>query len=243
MDEPAQRPDALAQPPDNRRIPLPAALSLVSGALVFVLLSDRFGAAALGTAILALACAHIARYLISRDPYSFKGAWMTLPGLAVGYGVLALFVLTLPELGRREKMRRICCAAHLNAIGLVCRQYATDHGGAFPPDFQTLARSKYLDAFKIYLCPAVEDAQSATRADELASPEHCGFLYFGRGLTQDRGPDPGMTVLACDRTGNHKGFWNIVFADGRVRGFSGDDLAVVVRRERLILSVAEPAAR
>ena len=64
-------------------------------------------------------------------------------------------------------------------------------------------------------------------------PEHCGYLYFGKGLTREQVPDAASTVLACDRTGNHKRFWNLLFVDGHVMGFNGDDLAAVVRKNNL----------
>jgi len=107
--------------PDTPTIPLLAMLSLVFSVLTIVLLSVAFvDVGAVGTAVLAVVCAHIARRQIACDPYSFKGTWATLPGLTVGYGMLAffLFVLSLPEPGQRERNRRINCAANLKQIGL-----------------------------------------------------------------------------------------------------------------------------
>lgn len=119
---------------DDFAIPLFGMLSLVFSVLTFALIPVGLDVGAL-VAALAVVCAHIARYQIAHDAY--KGKWVTLPGLAVGYGMLALFVLTLPEWGQREKARRINCAANLKQIGMACRMYADDYAGEFPPTLQT----------------------------------------------------------------------------------------------------------
>lgn len=178
---------------------------------------------------------------------------LTQPGLRLGCGLLALLVMVFlflpvffpnafrPATGHMEKPYRMNCAANLKQIGLACSMYADDYKGAFPPDFQPLVIARYLDTFKIYLCPATRH-QPATSAGELASPEHCDYLYFGKGLVREKVLNRAATVMACDRPGNHKGFWNVLFVDGHVMGFSGDDFRAVVRDNHLVLP-AEPATK
>lgn len=113
---------------------------------------------------------------------------------------------------------------------------------AFFPGPPPAGKHKYLDAFELYLCPCT-GSKPATGAHELSSPEHCGYLYFGKGLTREEVPNPASTVLACDRTGNQKGFWNMLFVDGHVKGFSGEDFAAMVRKNNLTVPAEAPGTR
>jgi len=191
-------------------------------------------------AIPAIICGHVARSRAVTQPARYKGGELALAGLIMGYVGLAMLLLLgpilagmlLPALGQaREKARQVQCMSNLRQIGMGCVMYAVDQGpsGAFPPDLATLARGKYLDAFKVYTCPS-RDTVPAISADQLRAREHCDYLYFGTGMATEGVSNPGATLLAADRPGNHRRSWNILFADGHVETVHGDDFNTVVRQ-------------
>ena len=134
-----------------------------------------------------------------------------------------------------EEARRINCASHLKNFALSSRMYSGDHDGRFPDDLLGLYAGDYLRSFQMWTCPAT-DTKPASSLAELRSGEHCDYLYFGGGVTEEcMGHDPAKTVLGCDRPGNHRGFLNVWFANGRVKGYSGESIEEIVLDNGLFL--------
>ncbi len=177
---------------------------------------------------------HWATSGVSRDPRPTTAYRVARAGLGLAY-VSVILLLARGCFGQvvdspRERGRRINCGANLKQVGLACKMWADDHAGTFPPGFRILWNSKYLDAAKIYLCPSTKH-KAATESAQVTDPQHCDYVYFGAGQTAEN-PDCAKTVLAADRTGNHQGYWNVLFADGHVEGLDaapGTDFATAVR--------------
>jgi len=214
----APAPASGAEQPRTSRL---AVASLVFGILGILLCGLTF--------IPAIICGHLAQSRIAAARGALTGKGMALAGLAAGYVSIAYFLfaivlagMLLPALGSaREKARRINCAANLKQIGLACKMYANDYSEAFPPDFKTLVEQKYLDAYKVYMCPSTSHTAGSSPED-VENPAHCDYLYFGAGHTEaEIGSE---VVLACDRPGNHTRYFNLLFGDGHVASLPGNSL-------------------
>jgi hypothetical protein len=119
----------------------------------------------------------------------------------------------------RELARRVNCASDLKAIGCVCKMYASDYYGAFPPDFRVLVEQKYCDAFKIYECPSAKRKPATTLAEFLSGGQG-DYAYFAAGLNENTVKNQDRTVLMADKTGNHARFWNVIMFNGQVLGLT-----------------------
>ena len=128
-------------------------------------------------------------------------------------GVLLLGV-PLMSMGRaREPVKRVVCASNLRQIGQSARQYAIDHGGAFPPDLETLLVNSDFVA-RSFVCPSSEHAP-APPPPPFVLGSNCSYIYVGTGRHDDgsRG-----AVLAFELPTNHNADGaNVLFADGTVR--------------------------
>ncbi len=188
-------------------------------------------------ALPAIVCGHWARHRLAQNQRRAADSWFALAGLIMAYLSAAIVIwLGRPVVSAIEQARRINCAGNLKAIDLTCKMYASDYGDAYPPDWRTLADNKYLDAPKIWICPST-DSTPATNSGQLTDPKHCDYVYFGLGQ-KDPYPAGAKIVLAADRTGNHRGFWNVAFQDGHIASLTaraGTDFATAVRAKGWIL--------
>ena len=92
--------------------------------------------------------------------------------------------------------------------------YAEDCQGNFPLELQALRDLGYITDPLVYLCP------SASKSPEPPPAFVTNYVYIGAGL-MDGGSAGYDLPIAMDDPRNHKGwYFNILFKDGHVRGFS-----------------------
>lgn len=203
----------------------------------------------------AIVCGHWARRCLAKNQRRTAESWVSLAGLLLAYLTLGLGLLMAPWLlDECERARRINCASNLRAVCLASKMYASDYAESFPPHWRTLWDNRYCDVGKIWICPSTKSTP-ATESAQLADPKHCDYVYFGAGLN-DRdfvsttggqtmsNPVAARTILAADRTGNHRGYWNVVFGDGHCGGLTakpGIDFATAVRAKGWVLPGAAAA--
>jgi len=119
---------------------------------------------------------------------------------------------------QREAPNRIRCLSNLRQIGNAIRDYADANGGHYPDDWQSLFLHTDLGA-GVFVCPSANDevAGGATTreiADNLRRPNHCSYIYYGKGLSTPVAPE---CVIAAESLENHSGDgMNILFGDGHV---------------------------
>lgn len=150
----------------------------------------------------------------------------TLIELLVVVAVIAiLFAMLMPALGiAREKTRRIKCGSQLRYVGMALRSYANDNEAWFPnennsPGLIKLLEDEWLKSNTVFLCPSTTTEQlGPTGLDDT----HLDYVYKGGTTEKSAGVSTG---LMADRitTPNHEEFGNVVFGDGHIEGFRGED--------------------
>jgi hypothetical protein len=155
-------------------------------------------------AIPAVICAHLSLSRIKHSAGAVGGWGMAVAGLILGYlsmiflvGLLA--ALALPAItGTMDKAQATKSLAQARQIGVACRQYAADHGGAFPPSLQNLAPT-YVPDESIFVSPLAKNT---------AGPSY----DYTSGL---RDTDPPDRVLLRDHYASKRGYRAIVYVDAR----------------------------
>jgi prepilin-type N-terminal cleavage/methylation domain-containing protein len=154
----------------------------------------------------------------------------TLIELLVVIAIIAvLAAVLLPALARaREKGRRVSCASNLRNLGMALRIYANDADEFFPVDdnaagFNSLLRVNLVKSMKIFLCPSTDTPHEPA---PLLEDTHLDYVYQGGRTEKSCGVE---TALAADRiaTPNHRHFGNVLFGNGCVIGFRGEDWALL----------------
>ncbi len=234
-----------AEPPEP---PQPQPCGLATASLVLGVLGI---ALCLGpvTGIPAVVCGHAALSRIDRSRGALTGRGQAVGGLAAGY--LATFVLVpvlallsgvaLPGVSHvREITRRVHCMNNLKQIGVAIRMYASDNAEHYPSGLGILRQRDYVLDAELFACPAARGGGVLERGPGAGASS---YVYTGAGLTEDcRGNPPGKTILAYDAPGNHRRYVNVLFADGHVQGFAGEEgIEEIARRNGLFLPARVPA--
>ena len=124
--------------------------------------------------------------------------------------------MLLPALNQaREKARRISCTSNLKQIGLSLKQYAMDHKDNFPQadncaGFNELIKEDYLTDGNVYKCPS----STIQSANGQLTEANSSYIYLGGFKELGNAATP----LVFEKPGNHKGYVNILFMDGHVKG-------------------------
>ncbi|MFA7230022.1 MAG: DUF1559 domain-containing protein [Victivallaceae bacterium] len=137
------------------------------------------------------------------------------------YLVFFLYLCTPTNCRFREKYKRISCASNLKQIGLALQQYAEDYAGFYPPEngaagLEVLRKNDYLTDYGIYICPSTTTTKG--KDGQPLTEDNMDYIYIG-GLKSTSDPN---LPLAYDKAKNHEYYGNILFANGTVKGFTGN---------------------
>ncbi len=133
----------------------------------------------------------------------------------------------LPSLMRaRELAKRVVSAQQMKEISVACHLYAQEHGGAFPPDLQTLVDMDLINVHERTLeAPIDED------------PTRPSYVYFaGHGTWSE----PHLVLLHERRDLNKGQGVNVAFTDGRVEFIRSDRIDALLERTARALENATP---
>jgi prepilin-type processing-associated H-X9-DG protein len=133
-------------------------------------------------------------------------------------GILGVIYFSRSHVG--EQPRRVSCASNLKQIGLAIQMYSQENNNQFPDKsgamgLEMLRSGRYLDNVHIYTCPST----TTKLIDNNALTEEVDYAYVG-GYNENTPPD---TPIAYDKPKNHYKFRNILFADGHVSGYAGEN--------------------
>ena len=128
-------------------------------------------------------------------------------------GILA--ALLTPAIGSaRRRAARVNCGNSLKQIGLAIHTYSIDHNEQFPKELGDLY-PEYIDDPKVFVCPSSADEVTG---DGKSLSGTISYEYVS-GLSES---SPSTTVLAQDRSSNHKeGGGNVLYVDGHVSWSKG----------------------
>jgi len=145
--------------------------------------------------------------------------------------------LYAPPQSYRESRNRIKCGSNLRQLGIAIKQYARDHAGQYPDNFQTLHVST--DGFapaEVFTCPSsnAERAPGTTPAEQsshLSDPTYCSYVYHGAGL---KTPVDGTQIIIVEFLTNHdyEGI-NVLFGDGHVEWTNSTEARALLSKLRV----------
>ncbi|OGV68440.1 MAG: hypothetical protein A3K19_10185 [Lentisphaerae bacterium RIFOXYB12_FULL_65_16] len=152
--------------------------------------------------------------------------WFTLVELLVVIAIIAILAgFMLPSMSSaRERARRVNCMANLKQVGMTLRMYAAAWDEFFPPGnnaegLRLLFSSGHVGESDIFVCPSTLTSFAPPGTIDDA---HLDYIYRG-GLNEKECSME--TGLGCDRiiTPNHSNYGSVLYGDGHVAGYSGDD--------------------
>ena len=140
--------------------------------------------------------------------------------LGIGVGIVtAVFVVDF--VGSPRTTGHLRCNRNLRYIGTAIKMYAIDHDGQYPPDLFTLAQNGYID-FQVgrfnFFCPAY-DEHLPRRVIKRRADFVSDYWYRPGFSERTAGSETGIVM---DKMGNHTNYGNILFGDGHVKGFYGE---------------------
>ena len=168
-------------------------------------------------------------------PQPAKTAWW--PAFATA-SVIVLSVVAwelVVEPKQRERARRSLCAHNLRCFGVAATMYSRDYG-CFPLDLVDTTPG-YLANPGNWKCRSTQ-TERASSLEQLRTGKYSDYAYFGGGLPKDLwGCDPEKTILACDKLGNHKQFFNVLVATGHYvpGGFEDDSIEEIADKNGFFL--------
>ena len=216
----------------------PAKASLIIGILsIFFGVTILLPLAGLTTAIIAIL--KISKGTCKGMGLVITGICLNSAGLFIGIMIIYGFVTFINEVPKhfggkftlKQGMRKMVCIGQLAQIDGQCRLYAKDNNNFLPPEDGTRNLRKVLKKYKfhlnantsnnLFICPAFKDGNLATLQDGI-SPDRMTYVYFGgyKILPLDKLHFTGKGIpIIFDYPGNHKGYVNIVYLNGKLDSF------------------------
>jgi len=162
------------------------------------------------TALPAVICGHKALGKMKRGEVSDGGRGMAIAGLILGYLTIGMSVLVVPIMiaaavptfnSVQQKAIEAKSKSNVQQIILLCKVYANDHDGSYPPTLETLVKEGLLPDEKILHCPMLKD------------DTQIGYEYFGAGTKDSADAEK---VIVISKAANSSGKRVIGYNDGSV---------------------------
>jgi len=140
--------------------------------------------------------------------------------LLLPLGVFILFIFISAAASARSSARKISCTSNLKQIGLALRMYSSENNGEFPnkngrAGLQMLVDSGFLENTHVYTCPSSRGRVKSKKDVAI----HSSYCYAG-GLNESSSV---ASALVMDRSNNHDKYGNILYVDGHVKGYAGEN--------------------
>jgi prepilin-type processing-associated H-X9-DG protein len=134
--------------------------------------------------------------------------------------IFILFLFIAAASSARKSARKISCTNNLKQIGLALRMYSAANNGEFPnkngrAGLQMLVDSGFLENTHVYSCPSSRGRVNNKKDVAL----HSSYCYAG-GMNESSSV---LSAIAMDRSNNHDKYGNILYIDGHVKGYAGEN--------------------
>lgn len=162
----------------------------------------------------------IAKFSGKKKSGSIEGYLKNVHKISTGIILFLSAVILLSAL--RESASRTSCVGNMTQIALALHMYSNANNGQFPhvdgiEGLELLRKSGFLENPNLLICPS-----SGTKPGKWGEPlttETVDYIYRG-GYSERDNID---IAILYDKKHNHQKFGNILFIDGHVGRFFGDD--------------------